>query len=159
MAVRWQWQLAGLGVRRDEALEEVEPTRRRGAAVHCADPGHPPTGWPRPTQQMRRQTVRITHRPSDTVIVEGPVGWGITPFEGSYYIRRRYLRTTSFRPNFIPGFCVYKFLYVWLDLHLPDGEKVRSLGWIYWLPNPIFPFIWYRVAVPKHHPDLHVEEL
>ena len=49
--------------------------------------------------------------------------------------------------------------YVWLDLHLPDGERSHSLGWLYWLPNPLFPFIWCRVAVPRNHPELSVEEL
>jgi hypothetical protein len=68
------------------------------------------------------------------------------------------LLTDQFRPNFIPGLCLYKFLYVWLDLELPDGGRARSLGWMYWLPNPLFPFIWYRVAVPRAHPELAVEE-
>ncbi len=94
---------------------------------------------------MGQKTVRITHQPSGVVIAEGPIGWGITPFEGNYYIRGKHLRTDRFHPNYIPGLCPYKFLYVWLDLHLPDGERSRSLGWLYWLPNPLFPFIWYRV--------------
>jgi len=59
---------------------------------------------------MPKKSVRITHRPSSTVIAEGPVGWGITPFEGNYYIGRRYLHTDGFRANFIPGLYVYKFL-------------------------------------------------
>lgn len=92
-------------------------------------------------------------------IAEGPLGWGITPFEGNLYISRKYLQTDGFKPNFIPGLCPYKFLYVWLDLELPDGEKVKNLGWMYWLPNPLFPFIWYRVGVPQDHPELLVEEV
>ena len=107
---------------------------------------------------MGQKTVRITHRPSGIVIAEGPIGWGITPFEGNYYIRAKHLRTDHFHPNYIPGLCPYKLLYVWLDLHLPDGERSRSLGWLYWLPNPPFPFIWYRVGLPRQHPDLIVEE-
>ena len=97
--------------------------------------------------------IRITHRPSGEVIAEGPLGWGITRFEGNYYIRRQYLQTKGFKVNFIPGLCIYKFLYVWLDFSW-SGGKSRSLGWLYWLPNPFFPFIWYRVAVPDGHPDL-----
>ena len=31
---------------------------------------------------MRRKIVRITHRTTGLPIAEGPVGWGITPFEG-----------------------------------------------------------------------------
>ena len=107
---------------------------------------------------MSKKSVRITHRPTGLPIAEGPIGWGITPFEGNFYIRKKHLLTERFRPSFIPGLCVYKFLYVWLDLRLPDGGWSRSLGWLYWLPNPLFPFIWYRVAVPKNHPELKVEE-
>jgi len=60
----------------------------------------------------------------------------ITPFEGNYYIRKKYLKTDQMRVNYFPGLCIYKFLYVWMDLHLGDGTRVRSLGWMYWLPNP-----------------------
>ena len=104
--------------------------------------------------------IRITHVPSDTVIAEGPVGFlGITPFEGNYYIRRRYLKTDGFRPNWIPGLCIYKFLYVWLDFVPADGTREKMLGWLYWLPNPIFPFIAFRPAVPQSHPVLRVDEV
>lgn len=66
--------------------------------------------------------------------------------------------TGQFKPNFVPGFCPYKFLYVWPDLVLADGRKVKNPGWLYWLPNPLLPFIWYRVAVPRRRPELLVEE-
>jgi uncharacterized protein (DUF427 family) len=108
---------------------------------------------------MPRKHIRISHRGSRTTLAEGPVGWGITPFEGNYYISRKFLRTRAFKPNYIPGLCPYKFLYVWMDLNLESGEQVRNLGWLYWLPNPLFPFIWYRVGVPQHHPELAVEEI
>jgi hypothetical protein len=56
----------------------------------------------------------------------------------------------------VPGLCPYKFLYVWLDFSW--GQRAtRNLGWYYWLPNPLLPFIWFRVAVPKDHPELYVE--
>ena len=80
---------------------------------------------------MARKLVRITHTPSPTTLAEGPLGWHITPFEGNYYIRRPYLQTRGFRPNFLPGLCVYKFLYGWLDLDLGEGRRARSLGWLY----------------------------
>lgn len=102
--------------------------------------------------------VRITHVPTGTLLAEGPRGWGITPFEGNLYIRKKFLRTDAFKPNYIPGICFYKFLYVWLDLRLAGQPPVKNLGWLYWLPNPLFPFIWYRVAVPRHHPKLAIEE-
>ena len=107
---------------------------------------------------MSKSPLRITHRPSGTLIAEGPVGWGITPFEGNYYIGYRYLRTDLFRTNWIPGLCPYKFLYVWLDLDPPSGARAKSLAWRYWLPNPLLPFIWFRVAVPGDHPDLDFEQ-
>ena len=101
--------------------------------------------------------VRITHRPTGTLLAEGPLGWGITPFEGNYYISKKYLRAGQFKQNFILGICPYKFLYVWLDLHLRNGSREKNLGWMYWLPNPLFPFISFRVALPGAHPSLVVE--
>jgi len=106
---------------------------------------------------MTTKFVRLVHKPTGIKIAEGPIGWGITPFEGNFYIRKKYLLTDKFRVNYIPGICPYKFFYVWLDLELENGEKVKNLGWKYWLPNPLFPFIWYRVAVPATHPELLVE--
>jgi hypothetical protein len=104
--------------------------------------------------------IRITHRPSGEVIAEGPVGFrGITPFEGNLYISRKYLRTDCLRPNWVPGICIYKFLYVWLDLRLPNGTREPFIGWMYWLPNPLFPFIAFRPAVPRSSPVLRIEEI
>jgi len=102
--------------------------------------------------------IRIKHSGTGTVLAEGPVGWGLTPFEGNFYIRRKYLRTDQMRVNFLPGLCPYKFLYVWMDLQLGEGKRVRNLGWMYWLPNPLLPFIWFRVALPRQHPEIDIEE-
>ena len=102
--------------------------------------------------------VRIRYKPSGEVIAEGPLGWNITPFEGNLYIRRRFLKTQGFKPGFIPGICPYKFLYVWLNFRDREGNLARNLGWMYWLPNPLLPFIWYRVGVPRNHPALEIEE-
>jgi uncharacterized protein (DUF427 family) len=107
---------------------------------------------------MKKPThIRIRHRPSGQLLAEGRRGWDITPFEGNFYIRKKCLRTDDFKANYIPGFCPYKFFYTWMDLRLPDGHS-PSLGWMYWLPNPLFPFIWFRVAVPAEHPELDIEE-
>ena len=104
------------------------------------------------------RSVRITHRSSGEVIAEGPLGlFGITPFEGNLYIRRKYLRTSHLRPNWVPGLCIYKFLYVWLDLRLSDGTREPFIGWMYWLPNPLLPFIAFRPAVSRSSPVLQVE--
>ncbi len=102
--------------------------------------------------------MRIRHRGTNTLLADGPLGWGITPFEGNLYIGKKYLLTDRFKANFIPGLCIYKFLYVWMDLRLNDENKIRNIGWMYWLPNPLLPFIWFRVAVPRTHPELDIEE-
>lgn len=107
---------------------------------------------------MSSRYIRIKHTTSGALIAEGPVGWAITPFEGNYYISKKTLRTNGFRINYLPGLCIYKFLYVWLNFTAPDGTVSRNLGWKYWLPNPLLPFIWFRVAVPRFHPDILVEE-
>lgn len=101
--------------------------------------------------------VRIIHSETDSLIADGPLGWGITAFEGNFYISRKYLVTDGFRINWLPGLCIYKFLYVWLNFVQPDGTISRNLGWKYWLPNPLLPFIWFRVAVPGVHPEISVE--
>ncbi len=107
---------------------------------------------------MPKKFVRITHTPSGMKLAEGPIGWGITPFEGNFYIRRKYLLTDGFKPNLVPGFCSYKFLYVWMDLEVDKKKVTRNLGWLYWLPNPLLPFIWYRIGLPMSHPELQSEE-
>jgi len=102
--------------------------------------------------------VRIKHKATGLVLADGPLGWGITPFEGNFYISRKYLKTDQFRKNYVPGLCLYKFLYVWMDLHLEEGKRIRDLAWMYWLPNPLLPFIWFRVALPRAHHEIEVEE-
>ena len=102
--------------------------------------------------------IRIRHKSSGLILAEGPRGRGITPFEGNFYIARKYLKTDRFRANYLPGLCVYKFLYVWMDLQLDQGDRIRSLAWMYWLPNPLLPFIWFRVALPGTHPEIVIEE-
>lgn len=104
------------------------------------------------------KSVQIVHRTSGEVLADGPLGWGITPFEGNYYISRKYLTTDRFRVNFLPGLCIYKFVYVWMDLKLVSGERFRNLAWMYWLPNPLLPFIWFRVALSGTNPEIKVEE-
>jgi len=110
------------------------------------------------SDKRNKRRVRIKHRGTNTLLADGPLGWGITPFEGNLYIGKKYLLTDRFKANFIPGLCVYKFLYVWMDLQLNDENKIRNIGWMYWLPNPLLPFIWFRVAVPRTHPELDIEE-
>ena len=106
---------------------------------------------------LDQRYVQIRHRPTGAVIAGGPLGFGIMPFEGNYYIRRRYLREGHFRADYLPGVCVYKGLYIGLNYIAPDRTVSHHLGWLYWLPNPLLPFIMFRVAIPAEHPLLKVE--
>ena len=102
--------------------------------------------------------LKVIYRPTNELIAEGQRGWDITSFEGNFYISRKALKTDRFKVNYMPGLCVYKFLYVWLDFHRSDGQIDKNLGWKYWLPNPLLPFIWFRVAIPQNHADLWIDE-
>ncbi len=93
---------------------------------------------------MSMKHVRNRHKGTGMLLAEEPLGSGITPFEGNFYIARKYLKTDRFRTNYVPGVCIYIFLYAWMNLQLDDGKRVHNLGWLYWLPNPLLPFIWYR---------------
>ena len=103
--------------------------------------------------------IQIYHRPTGTLLAEGQTGWDITPFEGNYYIRKKCLRGDYFRITPLPGLCFYKFIYLWQVLVLPDGSKGHMLAWKYVLPNPLFPFIWFRVGIYGNHPDIEVREV
>jgi hypothetical protein len=112
-----------------------------------------------PGEPVSARRIRVTHAPTGTILAEGPLGWGVTPFEGNYYIRDRYLKTDAMRSNFVPGLCIYKFIYVWLDLRLPGKAVSRNIGWKYGIPNPLLPFIWFRTALPGSHPELRIERI
>ncbi len=101
-------------------------------------------------------TITIKHRNSGEIIAQGKKGWGLFPFEGNYYISQKNLKTSGFKFSGIPGICPYKFIYFWYHFTSKNGDKVPMLGWKYWLPNPIFPFIAFRLAVPQHHPELEI---
>ena len=103
------------------------------------------------------QHIRLIHRPSKTLLAEGPLGWAITAFEGNYYISNKSLKTNGFRSTPLPGLCIYKFIYLWLDLAIEGQPVSPRLGWRYVIPNPLFPFIWFRVAVPGQHPEIQVQ--
>ena len=112
-----------------------------------------------PGEPVGARRIRVTHVPTGTILAEGPLGWGITPFDGNYYIRDKYLNTDAIRPNFVPGLCIYKFIYVWLDLRLPGKAVSRNIGWKYVIPNPLLPFIWFRTALPGSHPELRIDRI
>ena len=101
--------------------------------------------------------IRIIFEPTNTLLAEGPLGWGITQFEGNFYIQTKYLKTDGIKTNYIPGLCVYKFFYVWMDLIIDNQIVAKNLAWKYWLPNPLLPFIWFRVALPGYDSRIKVE--
>ena len=109
-----------------------------------------------------KKLIRITHIPSSELIAEGSLGWDITSFENNYYISSKCLKTSGFKSRGTPGFCIYKFIYMWMDFHYYDPiskskKKDDFLGWKYIFPNPLLPFIWFRIAVPAQHLNLKVE--
>jgi uncharacterized protein (DUF427 family) len=103
--------------------------------------------------------IQIFHRPSQTLLAEGNTGWDITPFEGNYYVRKKSLNSDVFKMTVIPGLCIYKFIFLWQDILIKDQPNARFLAWKYVIPNPIFPFIWYRTAIYGGHPDIEIKTL
>ncbi len=95
--------------------------------------------------------VRIQHKGTGMLLEEGPLGWGITMFEGKFYIAKKYLKTDRFRTNYLPGLCIYKFLCAWMNLQINDGRRVQTLTWMYWLQNSLLPFIWFRNSRSYQH--------
>ena len=105
-----------------------------------------------------KETIRIIHKPSGELLAEGPAGWGMFSFEGNYYVSNKYLKTKGFKFSGLPGVCPYKFIYFWYHFTAKNGLRSPLLGWKYWLPNPLFPFIFFRLAVPKRHPDIQIQK-
>ena len=103
--------------------------------------------------------IQILHRPSQTLLAEGNKGWDITSFEGNYYVRKKCLSPDLFKLTPIPGLCIYKFIYLWMDIKIPGRENARFLAWKYVIPNPLFPFIWFRAAIYGSHPDIEIKTL
>lgn len=103
--------------------------------------------------------IRITHRGTGELIAEGKKGWGMFSFEGNYYISAKNLKTKGFKFSGVPGLCPYKFIYFWYHLELSNGEKEKMMAWKYWLPNPLFPFVAFRIGLPINHPSIIVEEV
>jgi uncharacterized protein (DUF427 family) len=108
--------------------------------------------------EIGKSRIRITHKPSGEVIAEGETGWGMFAFEGNYYISNKNFRTKGFKMSWTPGICPYKFLYFWYHFKPQKGEASAMIAWKYWLPNPLFPFIAFRMAVPSQHQDLIIEK-
>jgi hypothetical protein len=68
--------------------------------------------------------VQIRHTVSDTLIAEGPLGWGITPFEGNYYISSKYLLTDGFRINWLPNPLLS---FIWFRVAVPQVHPEISV--------------------------------
>ena len=108
---------------------------------------------------MTKKHVRVSHLPSGTTLAEGPVSWDILPFEGELLHIAQMSSNTGIQTQLHSRNRFLQMLYVWLDLHFDNGHKVRNRGWLYWLPTPLFPFIWHRVGISQRHPELAVEEI
>ena len=93
------------------------------------------------SREMSSKTVRIAHRPSGIVIAAGPLGWGITPFEGNYYIGRKSLRTDGFHPKLHP-----RAPSVQVRLRLAEPAPARR--WT--LEQPRVAVLAAQPAVPVH---------
>ena len=124
--------------------------------IHCNAPT--PKQWSQIlVMKQSRTIITITHHKTGELIAQGSEGWGFLPFEGNYYIRQKYIKTDGFKFSFIPGLCIYKFIYVWLHLKLSNGQKEHFIAWMYVIPNPVLPFIWFRIGLPQHHPSLDIK--
>ena len=106
-----------------------------------------------------KEVVRIIHKPSGDILAEGPAGWGMFSFEGNYYVADKNIKTDGFSSSWIPGLCIYKFIYFWYHFKASDGSRSPMLGWKYWFPNPLFPFIAFRIAIPKRHPHIKIVKI
>jgi hypothetical protein len=109
--------------------------------------------------KKKRILIIITYKETGELLAEGLKGWDVIPLEDNYYVKKKLIKTDKFKISFIPGFCFYNFFYVWLNYQIDDSRKERWIGWIYFLPNPLFFFIWFRIGLPKYHPSLRVEEI
>ena len=103
-------------------------------------------------------TVDIKLKNNGETVVQGRIGWPVTPFEGNYYVQKNLIVSGKFVPNYMPGFCPYKFFYIWMDYITSGGDKIKNLAWMYFFPNPIFPFIWFRIGLSQNHPELIISE-
>lgn len=105
-----------------------------------------------------KEEITIIYKPSGEVLAKGPKGWGMFSFEGNYYIANKYLNTDGFHFSGIPGICPYKFIYFWYHFTGKNGITTEMLGWRYWLPNPLFFFIIFRMALPQNHRDIIIKK-
>ena len=104
------------------------------------------------------ENFQLIHNSSGTVIAEGSFKDGVKTFEGNYYIKKKYFIDGMMKTNYVPGICFYKFIYVWMDLILPGGKKIKNAGWMYIVPNPIFYFIIGRIGIPQSNAELSLKK-
>ncbi|MCO7227249.1 hypothetical protein [Pleionea sp. CnH1-48] len=99
--------------------------------------------------------ISIVLKSSGEVLAQGQLGTEIRLFEGNYYAKSSALKSTKLRCSYIPGICFYKFIYVWF--HVKDEQhSQRWLAWLYILPNPLFPALWFRVGFAGYDERLEI---
>jgi len=100
----------------------------------------------------------IIHNGSGLILAEGAIS-ELKTLEGNFYIKSSLFKEGVMRINYLPGLCIYKFIYLWVDLVLPNEKRVRNIGWKYILPNPLFFTIIGRIGIPMNHPELLIKKL
>lgn len=124
----------------------------RSRPVEPRRPGVAASRGPRP--------MALVYRPTGEIIATGRRGRGITRFEGNWYVKRALLRVRTIRPTWIPGLCPYKGLYMWVRVELPSGAILEPPAtWVYWLANPLLPFLFRRLGLDGSHPDIQALDL
>jgi hypothetical protein len=120
-------------------LTRLDARGDRGCQRTAHERPHDDSRIGRQRPQRRRRFESHTAGPV-TSSRKGPVGWGITPFAGNWYISSKRLRTDGFLTTAILGLCPYKFVNLRRHFRVTNGDVTKNLGWRYVLPNPLFPF-------------------
>ena len=102
----------------------------------------------------RSVEITIIHRESGAVLTQEPRGWSITPSEGNYYVKEKYLARQYFSNSAIPGLCIHKGIYHRVTLNPPNIKPEGLATWRYVMPNPLFPFIAFSMGISGHPPAL-----
>lgn len=99
---------------------------------------------------------KLTHIKTKKIIAEG-IEKDIYRLEGNYYIKESAFKQGIIVNTYLPGLCFYKFIYVWVNIKISDKLILKSFGWKYILPNPIFFKIFKRIGIPINQDEIQLE--